>query len=104
MAFRLGASCELVTNAAAGVFHNRFEIASRFQQRPQAPPGHIYKTIHLENGRGIDLVETMENALPGFEERSVVEQGLEPSGRWGRFPQPRVLNLVYLSNLRRSHP
>ncbi len=94
MAVRLGASCELVTNAAAGVSHNRFENASRFQQRPQAPPDIYTKRFIWKTEGGIDLVEAMENALPGFDERSVVEQGLEPSGRWGRFPQPRLLNLV----------
>ena len=36
----------------------------------------------------------MENAHPGFEERSVVGHGLELSRRWRRFPQPRLLNLV----------
>ena len=38
-------------------------------------------------------MEAMENALPDFEELSVVGQGLEPSERWGRFPQSRLLNL-----------
>ena len=58
-----------------GVSHNRFENASRFQQRPQAPPD-IVKRFLWRTEEGIDLVEAMENALPGFDERSVVEQGL----------------------------
>ncbi len=68
----------------------------RFQQRPQAPPAIYTKRfigIRRNKEGGINLVEAMENALPDFEEHSVVGQGLEPSGRWGRFPQPRLLNL-----------
>ncbi len=39
--------------------------------------------VHLENGRGIDLVEAMENALPDFEEHSVVGKVLNHQGGGG---------------------
>jgi len=41
------------------------------------------------------LVETMENALPGFEESSVAEQRLEPSEPSGAFPT--ASSLAYLT-------
>jgi len=60
------------TDAAAGVSHNRFENAARFQQRPQAPPDIYTKRFIGNKEGGINLVEAMENALRGFEEHSVV--------------------------------
>ncbi len=62
---------ELATKAAAAFFHNRLENAPRLPQRPQAPPDIYTRKNHSFGIRkgGIDLVEAMQNALPGFEER-----------------------------------
>jgi hypothetical protein len=43
-----------------------------------------------QSSKGHPLVEAMENALPGFLERSVVKPGRGPLETLGRFPQPRI--------------
>ena len=90
------AGCEPVTNAAAAVSTIALQTLRVFNSAHRPLLTYI-QNGSFENGKDIDLVEAMENALPDFEERSVVKQGLELSERWGRFPQPRLLNLLYLS-------
>ena len=81
-------SCELVTDTSPafptiawktpwGVSH----------ERPQAPPDIYKKESFIWNKEeGIDLVEAMENADRGFEERSVMSKVLNVSGRVRAFP------------------
>ena len=96
VAFGLGEDYELVTNAAAAFSTIAWKTLRVSHERPQAPPDIYTRKSHsFEHKERASIYWRLWKTPPPRlrRELSSCEQGLEPSGRWGRFPQPRTLPL-----------